>query len=326
MNTEPDSLHRRASSVPIDEVPWSILSRKGIQLFVRRDDLIDQHQSGNKLYKLFYNLAQAKQQGFTQVLSYGGAYSNHLYALAAAGHEAGMDTIGIVRGERPAPSQLSPTLRDAEAWGMRLCFVARADYRSVDQELLVQWRATYGDFYAIPEGGANDQGVTGATVIGWAIEKHLSGNYDYVCVPCGTGSTLAGIAYALPADKIALGFSVLKGEGHLGESISRAYKGCLRRQTGAGYEQPRAENWRLITGYHAGGYARKLPAVLTQFWREFEAETGILLDPVYSLKMFWGIAQLARQGYWRAGTRIVAVHTGGLQGRRGFESQGKTLV
>lgn len=312
-----DELHRRALAVPLQELSWSALNQKGIALLVRRDDLIDSHQSGNKLYKLFYNFMAAKQRGVAQVLSFGGAWSNHLYALAAAGFELGIKTIGVVRGERPAV--LSPTLQNAEAWGMTLCFISREDYREKDnEEFLANLRNTYGDFHAIPEGGANEAGTLGASVIGWAIEQQLRGDYSHVCVPCGTGSTLAGIAASLPADKIALGFSVLKGEGGLGANIGQANKRCLHDLYMS--ETPVGAKWRLISGYHAGGYARKLPKEVGDFWQSFEAETGLLLDPVYSLKMFWGIVQLAQQDYWARGTRMVAVHTGGLQGRRGFIS------
>lgn len=317
-----DSLHQRALQIPIQETPWSCLNQYGITLLVRRDDCIDKHQSGNKLYKLFYNLEAAKKLGLKTVLSFGGAYSNHLYALAAGGYDCGIQTLGVVRGQRPI--QLSPTLQDAEAWGMKLHFVSRDAYRAkLTTAFLADLRERYGDFYLLPEGGANDEGARGAKVIGWAIEQQLRGDYACVCVPCGTGNTLAGIAAGLPPQKTALGFSVLKGAGDLGINISASYRGCFGRQAGSGCEtgvpsESEAGGWRLISGYHLGGYAKKLPERVRYFWHSLEAETGLLIDPVYGLKMFWGIAQLASQGYWAQGARIVAVHTGGLQGRRGF--------
>ena len=310
-----DVLHQRALDVPMQKVAWPALNQNGLELIVRRDDLIDPHQSGNKFYKLFYNLCAANERDVNQLLSFGGAYSNHLYALAAAGHAAGIRTVGVVRGERP--TQLSPTLRDAEAWDMQLCFVPRAEYRSDNDELLNQLRERYGDFLLVPEGGANLNGARGAAVMGWAITQQLGDAFDVVCVPCGTGSTLAGLASALPNDKTAIGFSVLKGDGTLGRDINHLYRCCLSPSADA----TSGGRWRLISGYHTGGYARKLPPRVNDFWRDFEAETGILLDPVYSLKMFWGIACLAAQDYWAPGTRLVVVHTGGLQGRRGFQSQ-----
>lgn len=314
-----DVLHQRALDVPMQVVPWRLLNERGIQLILRRDDLIDPHQSGNKFYKLFYNLQAASQSGVGQLLSFGGTYSNHLYALAAAGHAAGIRTVGVVRGERPA--NLSPTLKDAEAWGMQLCFISRAEYRAGAEALRGRLRDAYGDFLLVPEGGANLDGARGAAVIGWAIAASLENEFDAVCVPCGTGSTLAGIASALPAGKPAIGFSVLKGAGNLGRDIAQVHQACLSLRSHLLLSYPDVASgapWRLINGYHAGGYARKLPPMLVRFWRDFEAETGIFLDPVYSLKMFWGMAQLAAQGYWKPGTRLVAVHTGGLQGRRGF--------
>lgn len=318
MNRTLEELHSRARQVPLQEISWTLLNRRGLTLVVRRDDLIDSYQSGNKLYKLFYNLEIALASGPRPILSFGGAHSNHLYALAAAGYEYGVPTIGVVRGQRPA--QLSPTLLDAEAWGMELCFVSREMYRQkTNGGFLASLRENYGDFYTIPEGGNNAAGARGARVIGWALEQELQGNYTCVCAPCGTGVTLAGIAAGLPPDKLALGFSVLKGEGSLGTSIAKTYQNC--RETAGATSPPARDhraNWRLISGYHAGGYAKKLPAPVQQFWASFETETGLLLDPVYSLKMFWGIAKLAEQGYWPRGARLVAVHTGGLQGRRVF--------
>ena len=316
-----DELHQRALQVPLQKIAWRAVNQYGLDVLVRRDDLIDSRQSGNKFYKLSYNFEAAKKYGFTRILSFGGAFSNHLYALAAAGHEYGIATIGVVRGERPA--QLSPTLRDAEAWGMKLHFVSRQAYRlKSDPRFLADLRQVLGDFYCIPEGGDNEAGVRGTAVIGRAIEQQLQGHYTHVCVPCGTGNTLAGIAAGLPACKTAIGFSVLKGAGDLGITIARNYQRYIDNlwQTDNPDKNWNA-NWRLISGYHGGGYGKKLPDYLHQFWQSFESETGLLLDPVYSVKMFWGIAQLAAQGYWPRGSRIIAVHTGGLQGRRSLEGR-----
>ena len=319
MNVSEDELHQRALAVPLQEIAWPAFNRQQLTLLVRRDDLIDPNQSGNKFYKLFYNLKAAKHAGFKQILSFGGAYSNHIYALAAAGRDAGLKTIGVIRGERSA--QLSPTLRDAETCGMTLHFISRSDYRRKDelqfgQDLRDQLQQLFGDFYYVPEGGANELGTRGVAAIGWALEQQLRGNYDCVCVPCGTGSTLAGVAAGLPAAKLALGISVLKGDGELGAAISRSYRSCAAML--AAERLAIAEPWRLVSGYHGGGYGRKLPPELADFWHAFERDTGLLLDPVYTVKMFWAMAQLAEQGYWPKGQRIVAIHTGGLQGRRGF--------
>ena len=298
-----------ARKVPLQSVVVKALADAGIELLMRRDDLIDQELSGNKFYKLFFNLRDAYEQGFTQVLSFGGAYSNHLHALAAAGNRYGFSTFGVVRGERPA--QLSPTLSDAEEWGMQLIFISRTDYRArTTPDVIADLQASYGRFYVIPEGGANLAGARGMQVLGQALEQQLKGDYTSVCVACGTGTSLAGLAAGIDIAKPAVGFSVLKGEGGLGDAVANTY--CQLRPLGAG------ANWRLITGFHAGGYGKKHPDYLLQFWQNFERDTGIPLDPVYTVKMLWGINFLAQQGYWPRGSRIVAIHSGGLQGRRGF--------
>lgn len=305
-------LRQAALAVPIERLHWPAMAARGIEVLVRREDLVHPQLSGNKFYKLFYNLQAAKSGGYRRLLSWGGAYSNHLHALAAAGRYFGFETIGVVRGERPV--NLSPTLADAERWGMQLHFVPRSDYGREAAIQLHELRQGYGDFYALPEGGANRLGSLGTQVMGWALEQQLQGKYQGVCVACGTGNTLAGISSGLPSGKVALGFSVLKGVGELGANIRQSEESLRRANEPSG-------SWRLISGFHGGGYGRKLPETLKNFWHRFEAETGLLLDPVYTLKMFWGMAQLARSGYWPRSTRLVAIHTGGLQGRRGFVRQ-----
>jgi 1-aminocyclopropane-1-carboxylate deaminase len=304
-----DALLDIACRVPVQRVQVKSLMDAGIELLVRRDDLIDPELSGNKFYKLFFNLRDAHEQGFTRLLSFGGAYSNHLHALAAAGNRYGFNTLGVVRGERPA--QLSPTLSDAEAWGMQLVFIGREDYRhKSEQEMIADLQTQYGDFYLIPEGGANLAGARGTQLLGQSLERQLKGDYTAVCIACGTGTSLAGLAAGIDGAKQAIGFSVLKGEGSLGGTIATTY-----RQLHASGD---AANWRLITGFHAGGYGKKHPEYLSQFWQGFERDTAVPLDPIYTVKMLWGITSLAQQGYWPRGSRIVAIHSGGLQGRRGF--------
>lgn len=313
-----EELRARALSVPLEAVTTAWLRQAGLKLYVRRDDLVDAHLSGNKFYKLFYNLQFARSAGASRVLSFGGAWSNHLHALAAAARDIGLGSIGVIRGERP--SQLSPTLADAEKWGMQLVYVSRQDYRELTQndnhsELLVaqksQLLTEFSDAYWIPEGGANIAGAAGAKILGWALDQQLQGDYAAVCVACGTGTSLAGVAAGTRRDVI--GFSVLKGEGNLGTRIQATFNKLEPGRLGH-------DNWRLVSGFHGGGYAKPHPDVLYRFWQDFEAETGLLLDPVYTLKLFWGISRLAQQGYWPKGSRLVAIHTGGLQGRRGFRA------
>lgn len=282
---------------------------------MRRDDLIDAHVSGNKFYKLFYNLRAAKLGGYWQLLSFGGAYSNHIYALAAAANDFGFKSVGVIRGERP--KYLSPTLKDAEAWGMKLHFVSRAEYRAKDSPALLQELVnTYGDFFPIPEGGANKYGIQGTKVLGAAIHGQIKADYTSVCLACGTANTLAGVAAGLALDGSpgnVLGFSVLKDSR---EFIVRS----LGVQV-VGYQQSIQEvtsNWRIINGFHGGGYGRKLPVMMRQFMLDFEDMAELQLDPVYTVKMCWGVAQLLAKDYWPRGSRLLLVHTGGLQGRRGF--------
>lgn len=302
----------------LQPLEWHLARQKGVEILVRRDDLIDESLSGNKFYKLFYNLQAAKNAGHKKLLSFGGAYSNHLYALAAAGRDFGFETVGVIRGERP--QHLSPTLQDAERWGMQLEFISRTQYRDktgsdlheMAPELHSYLANIYGNFYSIPEGGANAEGVLGTKVIGWALREQLNDNFSSVCVAAGTGSTLIGLAAGLHTgnkdSKMAVGFSVLKGDGDLGRDIRKQSQTFNRE----------INNWRLISGYHAGGYAKKLPQAVQNFKDDFERETTLILDPVYTVKMCWGVAQLLAQDYWPRGSRLVLIHTGGLQGRRGL--------
>jgi 1-aminocyclopropane-1-carboxylate deaminase len=304
-------LLKAAIAVPLQEVKTREFSRQGIELWVRRDDLLDAELSGNKFYKLFFNLQSARTKGYTQLISFGGAYSNHLHALAAAANRYGLRALGVIRGERPV--KLSPTLIDAEAWGMKLIFISRTEYdRKTQADWLSELQACYGVSYLIPEGGANLEGARGMQLLGQALELQMQGDYTAACIAVGTGTSLAGLAAGIDQQKAAIGFSVLKGEGSLGLDIASTYRQLNVTRSIA------ADNWRLISGFHAGGYAKKPSGELFEFWRRFERETAIRLDPVYTIKMFWGIHSLAQQGYWPRGSRLVAIHSGGLQGRRGF--------
>lgn len=311
-----------ACQVPIQNATTRLLAKAGVELLVRRDDQLDSLLSGNKFYKLFFNLQAAHAQGIKRVISFGGPYSNHLHALAAAARRYNFEAIGVVRGDRP--ECLSPTLIDAEAWGMKLVFVGRGDYdRKTEQEWLASLQSCYGELYLIPEGGANLAGVQGMTLLGHALEQQSGGDYTAACIAVGTGTSLAGLAAGINPLKIALGFSVLKGTGDLGAAVNAGYRQVSAlpiagRQSTEDSHLHHAANWRLISGFHGGGYAKKPAPNLFQFWQDFERETGIPLDPVYTLKMFWGISCLAQQGYWARGSRLIAIHSGGLQGRRGF--------
>jgi len=313
-----DEFISKAQKIPLQHIHWDLAQQKDVEILVRRDDLIDEHMSGNKFYKLFYNLRAARENGYTQILSFGGAYSNHIYALAAAAKIYGFNAIGVIRGERA--KQLSPTLQDAEAWGMKLHFVSRADYRERGSpELYESLTTLYGDFFEIPEGGANSNGVKGSKVLGEAIYQQVKSDYTSVCLACGTASTLAGVAAGLDQKKNA----GLLAANVLGFSVLKEPDGC---ESGLGYQtimhqqaiNESASNWRLISGFHGGGYGKKLPVDMQRFMFEFERNSGIQLDPVYTVKMCWGVKQLLTKDYWPRGSRLILIHTGGLQGRRGF--------
>jgi len=298
---------------PIQELHAAVFEQQSIRLLVKRDDLLHPHVSGNKWRKMKYNLSEARQQGFSKLLTFGGAYSNHIAATAAAGAEFGFSTAAIVRGERIEP--LNPTLRFAEQCGMKLHFVSRTDYREkkavqpgllgIDEE----------KFYVLPEGGTNCLALPGCREIVAEAEVQLDGLPDYFCVPCGTGGTLAGIVDGLKGRASALGVSVLKGDFHRKE-IAALLATC---------GSPVPQNWSVRTDYNFGGYAKFTPALI-DFINDFKTQHGIPLDPIYSGKLFFAIFDLAVKGFFKKGTTVLAVHTGGLQGIAGFNERFGELI
>lgn len=307
-------LSQYAQSVAYQRLVWPLLDQKKITVYLRRDDLASDRYPGNKFYKLFYNLQALLSGGVSAerahtVVSFGGAYSNHIHALAQMGQAYHLATVGIIRGHRP--QTLSPTLQDAESCGMRLLFLDRQHYKNKDLSPLVADLAEYGDYYLLPEGGENLEGVKGCRAIGEAIAQSFAGDYT-VCTAVGTGTTLAGIIAGLPENQSCLGFSVLKGEDQLSPKVE-----YWLNQLDLNPQGQKRQAWRIVTGHHHGGYAKTSPELL-QFMATLEADNQLLLEPVYSAKMLWGIEQLALADYWPEGSTIVAVHGGGLQGRRGF--------
>ena len=273
---------------------------------MRRDDQVSSAYSGNKYYKLYYTLRNAQQQGADALVSFGGPYSNHLHALANLGRAVNLPTVGLVRGYEQVP--LTPTLNDALAAGMRLFFLNKKDYRSKNiAPILPVLKRDFKHPYLIPEGGESLAGVRGCMAMGWAIDQQLSYTPYTLCSAVGTGTTLAGLIAASPRASV-LGFSALKGEGSLTQKVER-WLGLLGRQGRV--------PWRLVSDYHCGGYAKTSPELL-DFMAAFEARNHLLLEPVYTAKMLWGMEKLAEQGYWPRGSTLVAIHSGGLQGRRGF--------
>ena len=281
-----------------------------MQLMVSRQDLLHPKISGNKWYKLKHNIAQAKASGAHRLVSFGGAYSNHLHALAYAGQLYDLDTIGLVRGEIINP--LNPTLQDAVDWGMQLIAVSRSEYRRRNEaDFLEQLIRPFEPCYVIPEGGANLLAVKGCAEIAQGIERQVD-CLDYLCVPCGTGATLAGLVSGLTSSQTkVLGFCALKGLQDLEEKVAQLLS--LN-------EYDSGVPWQVIHAYPCGGFAR-LSSELIQFMDRWQEFSDIPLEPLYTGKMRFGLFQLIEQNYFLPGSCIVAIHTGGLQGLRGMRDK-----
>lgn len=301
-----------ARLAPVQRLEWQLAKECGLEVVMRREDLLHPRLGGNKFYKLAGHLEAFRSSGARRLLSFGGAFSNHLYALAAAGHDLGIPTVGVVRGE--APETLSPTLQDAVTAGMELIFVSRADFkRKTDPLWLAELHRRFGDVYCIPEGGGDLLGSRGCMT--WAAAAVAASPWrpDVVCLAAGTGGTAAGVLAAGVCQRVEA-FLVLKGTE---AEIANMQTEIEARACALAGAQVKLPSLHLETNYSCGGYAR-LPSALRQFMAAFEAETGVPLDPVYTAKMMWGIAHKARAGWWPPGTRILVLHSGGLQGRRGF--------
>ena len=281
-----------------------------VRLYVRRDDLSHPVVSGNKWRKLCYNLAAARQQGHDTLLTFGGAYSNHLHAVAGAAQEAGFKSIGIVRGEEHLP--LNPTLRAARHMGMALHYMDRTTYRQKHTpEVIRALHEQFGRFYLIPEGGTNRLALQGAA----EMVTELDEDYDYYCLPCGTGGTAAGVISGLQGQGQVLAFSVLKGDFH-----TATIKELLKDNNCS-----HLANWQVITDYHFGGYARFTPDLIG-FINDFKKNYHIPLDPIYTGKLFYGLFDLIANGFFKPDSRILAYHTGGLQGIDGFNERFGPLI
>jgi 1-aminocyclopropane-1-carboxylate deaminase len=278
---------------PLVELADDRFARHGVRLLLKRDDLIDPDLPGNKWRKLKYNVPPAQQAG--TLLTFGGAYSNHLRATAAAGRRFGFDTIGVVRGEEHLP--LNPSLAYAAAQGMHLTYLDRARYRRKHSaEVVAALRARFGDFYLLPEGGSNALAVRGCA----ELPAEITTDFDVIATPCGTGGTLAGIAAGLRAGQRAIGFSALRGGEFLAGEVAALQRAALGAETG---------NWTIEYDYHFGGYARST-AELATFGADFSDRHGLTLDRIYLAKMMFGLVRLVERGSIAPDTTIVAVITG----------------
>ncbi|MDX3765719.1 MULTISPECIES: 1-aminocyclopropane-1-carboxylate deaminase/D-cysteine desulfhydrase [unclassified Streptomyces] len=278
---------------PLQPVEDERFDRHGIQLLLKRDDLIHPDLPGNKWRKLALNLAAAAGR---TVLTFGGAYSNHLRATAAAGRLLGFPTVGVVRGDELAGRPLNPSLTQCARDGMRLHFVDRATYRAkTDPTALEGLLSAYGACCVIPEGGSNALAAQGCTALG----RELHGLADVVAVACGTGGTLAGLAAGLAPGQRALGIPVLRG-GFLGDAVRQLQREAFGGTSGV---------WSLDERFTFGGYARTTPE-LHAFADDFEDRHGLPVERLYVAKLLYGLTVLAREGAFAPGTRLVAVVTG----------------
>ncbi|MEU3217772.1 pyridoxal-phosphate dependent enzyme [Streptomyces sp. NPDC006971] len=295
---DPEALLRPRLPSPLEEVHDDRFARRGARLLLKRDDLIHPDLPGNKWRKLAPSLRAAAGR---TVLTFGGAYSNHLRATAAAGRLLGFRTLGVVRGDELAGRPLNPSLARCATDGMTLRFVDRATYRAkADPEVLAGLRSAFGESgsaecFVVPEGGSNALAVRGCTELG----RELRGRADVVAVACGTGGTLAGLTAGLAPGQRALGVPVLRG-GFLGEAVRE-----LQREAFGGPEG----TWSLDERFHFGGYART-PPELHAFADDFEQRHGLPVERLYVAKLLFGLTALAEEGAFPAGATVVAVVTG----------------
>ena len=271
----------------------------GISLAVKREDLIHPFVSGNKFRKLKYNLLQAKAQNKETLLTFGGAFSNHIAAVAFAGKEQGFTTIGVIRGDELFDKiEENPTLKFAQENGMKFEFVSREDYRNKSKASFIEdLKQRFGNFYLIPEGGTNELAVKGCEEI-LAEEDSI---FNYVCCAVGTGGTVSGLINSAAPNQKILGFPALKGDFLIDEIRIFAKK----------------NNWDLISDYHFGGYG-KVNLELIEFINAFFDKNRVPLDPIYTGKMFFGVIDLIHKNYFPANSKILLIHTGGLQGIEGM--------
>lgn len=279
-----------------------ILFPKSISVTIKREDLLHPVVSGNKFRKLKYNLLQAKAENKETLLTFGGAFSNHIAAVAYAAQEQGFRSVGVVRGdELNEKIDSNPTLQFAKECGMQFEFVSREAYRhKTEASFVEELKAKFGDFYLVPEGGTNALAIKGCQ----EILTEEDAKFDYICCAVGTGGTISGIINSALSHQKVLGFPALKGN-------------FLQDEIRIFAEN---DNWELINNYHFGGYA-KINEELVHFINQFYKDTKIPLDPVYTGKMVFGVLDLIQKDFFPAHSNILLIHTGGLQGIFGMNER-----
>ncbi len=295
---------------PFQEIKDSLFEQKEVRVWVKREDFIHPEMGGNKWRKLKYNLSKAREEGKRCLLTFGGAYSNHIYSLASAAHYYGFEAIGIIRGEETLP--LNPTLDFARKKGMRLEYLDRSTYRKKDTpEVLASLVSKFGsNSYVVPEGGTNTLALRGCAEIADEVITQMAMMPDYILLPCGTGGTMAGLLVGLKGRSQVLGIAALKGN-----FLKRNIQELLKEAGKKDYK-----NWQINNTFHCGGYAA-FNETLIHFIRRFQNTFKIPLDPIYTGKLFFGLMELLRQGFFEKGSRILVLHTGGLQGVVGFNQR-----
>ena len=295
----------------LQEIDEPIARAQGVRLLLWRDDLVNPDLPGNKARKLKYNLQAARREGQHTLLTFGGAYSNHIAAVATAGRLFGFNTIGLIRGDEPSPgTPLNPTLTQAAADGMALHYLDRSTYRRrSDPDFLAELTIRFGPAYVLPEGGTNALALPGCAELVQEIKEHTS--FDALAVAAGTGGTLAGLLTGLGGQQEAIGVAALKNGGFLRDEIDA----LTHAATGQVFS-----NYTLHTDYHFGGYAKR-SAELLAFIEQFRLQHGVLLDPIYTSKLLYGTLDLIGLGFFRRGSTVVAIHTGGLQAWAGWQER-----
>jgi 1-aminocyclopropane-1-carboxylate deaminase len=289
----------------IQKINSQIAHKADVKLYVLRLDLMHPQINGNKWFKLKYNLVEAQEKNLSTILTFGGAYSNHIYATAAAGNIFGLRTIGVIRGEENSP--LNSTLQFAVTQGMELVYIDRQTYKQRHtEELQNQLKQRFGKVFIIPEGGCNLNGMRGCIEILETIE-----GFNTICLACGTGTTLAGIILSLNQSQKVIGFPVLKGGDFLNQDINDLLKNYLNSNLPTPINSPAP--WQLISDYHFGGYA-KINNKLKLFCQDFQEQHHIPLDYIYTGKMFYGVMDLITKGFFKSES-LLLIHTGGLQDR-----------
>jgi len=289
------------------QIHLPLLIQKEVELYLKREDLLHPMISGNKFRKLKYNLTQARKEKKEYIITFGGAFSNHVLATAAAGKEYGFKTIGIIRGEELGVDLQktlanNDTLRQAQQLGMQFDFVSRQVYQQKNKTpFLNVLQGKYPNGYIIPEGGTNELAIKGCEEILSKQDEEMS----HVICAMGTGGTVTGIVNSSLAHQQVLVFPALKGNW-----INDEIKSL----------KPNKYNWQVFNNYHFRGYG-KVSDELISFVNNFKKETGVLLDPIYTGKMMFGLMDLIKNDFFQKNSKILAIHTGGLQGIKGVNKQ-----